>query len=77
MPEHHHHFYDEHDKAAVLTHDHDYDTVEHTTASIPKGMPIYWDHAGTNCTEVSGDVAVRPMEGVAVKITTELEEFDA
>ncbi len=78
MPEHHHHFYDEHDNAAVLTHNHDYITVEHATASIPAGMPIYWDHPGTNCVVCMGvNVAVKPMEGVSIDIRTEPEEPDA
>lgn len=43
---HHHHFYDEFDNPAILVHAHVYTNVRHVTASIPDGMPVYWDHEG-------------------------------
>jgi len=46
---HHHHYYDENDKPAVIEHDHPCETVRHIEKAVPDGLPIYWDHEGTNC----------------------------
>ncbi len=53
---HHHHFYDHNDKAAIVSHDHDYTHATHNhspwVAAELQGRPIFWDHDGTVCSNV-------------------------
>ena len=49
---HHHHFYDENDRAAVLVHDHDYERLTHFNPLIAPEAVIYWDHEGDDCSTV-------------------------
>ena len=46
---HHHHYYDQNDKPAVLEHDHPAENIRHIEKGVPEGCPIYWAHEGADC----------------------------
>ena len=44
MSLHHHHYYDEDGKPAILEHDHGYDDVRHYSEVLGPDALVYWDH---------------------------------